>query len=259
MTRLWASRASEVSRGVAPQRAVNSRGALRQPVRWAGRSNPLKRDGPAALIASLARTKASPREGATAPALACAAKRTASSAAEQGLGLVHAFLLLGGRIGIVDNSRARLHMHSPVLHDGGAQHDAGIHLAARTEIADAAGIGAALLLLQLVDDLHRPHLRSAGDGSSGKPARGHRAGRALVEVALDVRHDVHDVAVRSMKNWSVTRTLPIRETRPVSLRPRSRSMSARPLLRIGQKLLARRLVLRRIRPPAPGCRRWGGS
>src|SRR3954467_15622674 len=89
---------------------------------------------------------------------------------EEGLGFVDAFLLLGGRVGIVDDARAGLDRHTPVLHNGRAQHDTGIHLAIGAEIADASGIGPALVLLQLVDDLHGAHLWRAGD-RPGREAR----------------------------------------------------------------------------------------
>src|SRR5918994_5706911 len=56
---------------------------------------------------------------------------------EKGFRLVDAFLLLGSRVGIVDDARARLHGHAPVFDHGGAQHDAGVHLAVGAEIADA--------------------------------------------------------------------------------------------------------------------------
>src|ERR1043166_10183371 len=80
------------------------------------------------------------------------------SGAEQRLGLVDAFLLLGLRIGIGDDTGAGLHVHVAVLDERGAQHDRGIHVTCSGEITDRAGIKAALFLLKLVDDLHRPHL-----------------------------------------------------------------------------------------------------
>src|SRR5271170_2265923 len=70
--------------------------------------------------------------------------------AEQCARLVDAFLLLGGRGGIVDDAGARLDMHPPVFDDRSAQHDAGVHFAARAEIADAPGVDAALVLLEFV-------------------------------------------------------------------------------------------------------------
>src|SRR5215211_9465080 len=68
--------------------------------------------------------------------------------AEQGLGLVHAFLLLERRIGVGDDPGTGLHVDDAVLDQRGAQRDAGVHLAAGAEIPDAAGVEAALLPLQ---------------------------------------------------------------------------------------------------------------
>src|SRR5208282_1985634 len=75
-------------------------------------------------------------------------------------------------------------------------HDAGVHFTPSAEIADAAGVDAALVLLQFVDDLHRPHFRRAGDGAGGKAGgeRGYGVD-ALAQLALDVGDDVHDMAI----------------------------------------------------------------
>ena len=64
----------------------------------------------------------------------------------------------------------------PSLTIDGAQHDAGVHVAGRAEIADAAAVDAALVDFQLVDDLHRAHFWRAGDGAGGK-AGGQRVDR----------------------------------------------------------------------------------
>ena len=64
--------------------------------------------------------------------------------AEQGLGLVDAFLMLVFGNAVGDDAGAGLDIHLAVLDDGGAQHDAGVHVAIGGEIADAAGIDAAL-------------------------------------------------------------------------------------------------------------------
>ena len=100
------------------------------------------------------------------PRRACEAPRLLGGA-EQRFRLVHAFLLLGARIAVGDNAGAGLHIHFSVFDQSRAQHDAGIHVAGGGEIADAAGIDAALFLFQLVDDFHGAHFRRAG----------HRAGR----------------------------------------------------------------------------------
>src|SRR3954454_19463752 len=66
--------------------------------------------------------------------------------AEQRLGLIDAFLLLGLRVAVGDDARTRLHVHHAVLHQSGAQDDAGVHRAIGGEIADAAGVEPALVL-----------------------------------------------------------------------------------------------------------------
>src|SRR5262249_22048917 len=68
--------------------------------------------------------------------------------AEQGLGLVDAFLLLGFGVGIGDDAGAGLHVHGAVLDQGGTQDDAAVELASGGEIADRASIESALLLLE---------------------------------------------------------------------------------------------------------------
>src|ERR1700724_4119905 len=62
--------------------------------------------------------------------------------AEEGAGLVDAFLLLGVRIGIRDHAGAGLDVHVAVLDERSAQHDAGVHLAGGREIPDEAGVEA---------------------------------------------------------------------------------------------------------------------
>ncbi len=115
--------------------------------------------------------------------------------AEQRLGLVDAFLLLGLRIGIRHDAGAGLHVHGAVLDQRGAQDDAAVELAGRGKIADRPGVEPALVVLELVDDLHRPHLGRARDGA-GREACGKRVERVMlgVEVALDVGDDVHHLA-----------------------------------------------------------------
>src|SRR5690606_7210307 len=78
----------------------------------------------------------------------------------------------------------------------GAQGDAGIVRAIEAEPADRAGVSAALVFLQLVEDLHGPDFRRAGNGAGGKGRTQHVI-RAVLgrERAGDVRDDVHDVTV----------------------------------------------------------------
>ena len=70
------------------------------------------------------------------PPLRARSERTATSAAGTGLRLVDAFAVLVGRIGIVEDSSAGLDIIGRP-HPRRTQRDAGVHFAARAEIADA--------------------------------------------------------------------------------------------------------------------------
>jgi hypothetical protein len=50
----------------------------------------------------------------------------------------------------------------------GADRDAEVEVAREIQIADRAGVDAAPTVLELRDDLHRPHLRRARHGPGGK-------------------------------------------------------------------------------------------
>ena len=116
--------------------------------------------------------------------------------ADQRLGLVAALLVLRLGVAVGDDTAARLHDQGAVLDQPGAQRDAGIHAAVGGEVADAAAIESAPLGFQLVDDLHRPHLRRAGDGAGRESGPQRRQGVVLrIDAALDVRDDVHHVGV----------------------------------------------------------------
>src|SRR5512144_1711565 len=78
---------------------------------------------------------------------------------QQGAGLAAALLVFRLGVAVGDDAAARLHVKRAVLDDRGAQRDAGVDLAVRRDVADAATVDAAPLRLQLVDDLHRPNLR----------------------------------------------------------------------------------------------------
>src|SRR3970040_1843519 len=97
-------------------------------------------------------------------------------------------LALGGRIR--DHAAAGLDINLAILEDGGPERDAGVHLAVGAEIADAAGVDAAPLRFELLDDLHRPDLGRARDGAGGKAGEQGVDGVELgVDLALDVGGD----------------------------------------------------------------------
>jgi hypothetical protein len=116
--------------------------------------------------------------------------------AKQGLCLVDAFLLLKIRITVGNDAGAGLHVHLAVLYQRRPQYDAGIHFARCRKVTDAAGVEAALFLFKFVDDLHRAHLRRSGHRSGGKAGyQGIERVPIAREFALDIRYDVHHVAV----------------------------------------------------------------
>ena len=75
-----------------------------------------------------------------------------------GLGLGLRELVVGPRVG--DRAAAGLHVGHAVLEHHGADVDAGVEVAAVSEVADRAAVDAALDRLELVDDLHRADLRA---------------------------------------------------------------------------------------------------
>ena len=117
-------------------------------------------------------------------------RRAAADAAGAGHGrqeggrLVAAFEVLVGGVAVGDDAGAGLDGGGAVgRHQHGADGDGGVEVAGEVEVADHAGVRAPLGRLQLVDDLHGPHLRRARDGAGrqGGPqhvdrARGRRAG-----------------------------------------------------------------------------------
>src|SRR6266478_159481 len=67
---------------------------------------------------------------------------------------------LGCRIG--DDPAARLNVRDAVLDDHGSKRDAGVEVARKVQIQDAAGVNPASRALELLDDFHGAHLRPAG-------------------------------------------------------------------------------------------------
>src|SRR3954470_972043 len=77
--------------------------------------------------------------------------------------LVDRLLVFARWIGVGHDARAGLQISPAVFQDNRAQRDATIQRPVEPEIADGAGVTTALIRLELVDDLHRPDLWSAGD------------------------------------------------------------------------------------------------
>ena len=117
--------------------------------------------------------------------------------AEQRPRFVDGLLIFGFGVAVGNHATAGLNIHGAVLDDRGAQHDAAVHIAVGCEIADAARIRPARIGLQLGNDLARANLGRAADGAGGKACE-QRVDRVLFrrDAADDVRHDVHDMAVK---------------------------------------------------------------
>src|SRR6266550_1186499 len=76
---------------------------------------------------------------------------------------------LARRIGIGDDPGARLHGHAIRQHHRRADRDRGVEVdRAPAHVAHRTGVRAAALGLELVDDLHRAHLRRPGHGAGGE-------------------------------------------------------------------------------------------
>src|SRR5205809_7428149 len=78
-----------------------------------------------------------------------------------GLVLRLAPFVLRNRIG--DDPGGGLHVEPAILHYAGANGDGEIEVAVEAEVTRRARVDAALLGLELVDDLHRAHLGRARD------------------------------------------------------------------------------------------------
>src|SRR5690606_38764677 len=103
-------------------------------------------------------------------------------------------LVLGNRVG--DDARGSFDVERAVLDDRGADRDREVEVADERDVAAGAAVQAAPGRLELVDDLHRADLRRARQGA-GREGRAQHVDRthAGLELALDVRDDVHHVRV----------------------------------------------------------------
>ena len=115
---------------------------------------------------------------------------------EDRLRLVHRLAVLEVGLGVRDRAAARLDVGDAVLDDDGADVDRGVEVAVEAEVADRAAVGAALVGLELVDDLHRAHLRRARERARRKAgAEGVHGADVGAERPRDAAHDVEDVRV----------------------------------------------------------------
>ena len=105
-------------------------------------------------------------------------------------------LVLRLGVGVGHDPRARAQEDLAVLHEQRADRDRGVHVARIVEVADAAAVGAAPQRLELVDDLHRAHLRRARE-RAGRERRAQQVEpvEPRAQPRLHVRDDVHHVRV----------------------------------------------------------------
>src|SRR5437660_5992610 len=87
--------------------------------------------------------------------------------------LVLRLLPFGLRIGIGHDARGGLHVKPAGFDHRGADGDGDIHVAVEAEVADRAAVDAAFHWLEFVDQLHRAHLRRAGDRAGGEARSEH--------------------------------------------------------------------------------------
>ncbi len=91
---------------------------------------------------------------------------------------------------------AGLDRHLAPAGDERADGDAHLHVAAAVEVAHRAGVGPAPGGLELVDDLHGPHLGGAGHGPGREPGPQHvQRAQPGGEPPADLGDEVHDVGV----------------------------------------------------------------
>src|SRR5215211_5852088 len=110
--------------------------------------------------------------------------------------LVTGLLVLERRDGVGDDAATGLEVGDTVFEECCAERYAGVEAAVDAVVARGARVGSAARALELVDDLHGPDLRRAGDGPRGEGRRESVEGRQVFsQVSLDSRDDVHDVRV----------------------------------------------------------------
>src|ERR687891_2403177 len=77
--------------------------------------------------------------------------------------LADALVVLALGLCVDDGPAARLNVDLSVLDHHCADVDGGVEVAGEAQIADRSTVGAALMRLELVDDLHRTDLRRPGE------------------------------------------------------------------------------------------------
>ena len=115
---------------------------------------------------------------------------------EQRPRLVVALQVLELGVAVGHDPGAGLHARPVAPPHHRADRDRGVEVAGEVEVADDARVRAALHRLELVDDLHRPHLGRAAHGA-GRERGAQHVDRAAAggELARDLGREVHHVGV----------------------------------------------------------------
>src|SRR6185312_10838239 len=116
--------------------------------------------------------------------------------ARHGPALGEYLIVLGSGHTVGDDAGAGLIAVLVASEDQRADGDRMIHVAARAEVPDRAAVEAAADRLQLIDDLHGPHLRGT-DERACRECRGEQVEGITLwcQESVDAAHHVHDVAV----------------------------------------------------------------
>ena len=176
--------------------------------------------------------------------------------------------MLGRRLRVCHDPRAGLQLRDAVRDHDRPQRDARVHRPAGQHVADRARVRAAAVALELGDDLHRAHLRRAGDRAGGEARAEHVERRhAVAQLADDLGDEVRDVreALDLQRARHVHRARPADAREVVAAEVDEHHVLGPVLLRREQALgvaLARRLVVPAIghtlaRPPSQATSRSG--
>ena len=105
---------------------------------------------------------------------------------EKRRGLYQGFRVLGLRIGIGDDPRARVVMNLLATDDGGANENVELTLAIEAQVAETSGVGTPRHGFEFVDNLHGAKFRRACDAAARKAGRQRlEVGRTLAQSPFD--------------------------------------------------------------------------
>ena len=109
---------------------------------------------------------------------------------------VHGFLPFAGRHRVGDDAAADLDVHNAVFNQRGADGDGGVHIAVPTDVTNRAGVNAALVRFNILDDFHRPNLGRAGQRAGRKGRFEYIDGiEPLAKLPGDIGDNVHHMRI----------------------------------------------------------------